>query len=200
MQSFRRKKCLLVGLYFLLALFLRERISAIQEINMHFIFLELSRLSQMNRRRLMMYRRMLSVANFGLNNRRVWVWPRPQHWFQLLLTRRDMDPLWKLHFRVTRPFFEAICDLLRADLQRQHKRMREPVSVEKRVAVSLWRFATGNSFKTCGLQFGLGKSTVKTVCCEFENALISCKEQFINFPLIRRDREEKMNELIIIIY
>ena len=163
MQSFRRKKCLLVGLYFLLALFLRERISAIQQINMHFIFLELSRLSQMNRRRLTMYRRMLSVANPRLNNRRVWVWPRPQHWFQLLLTRRDMDPLWKLHFRVTRPTFEAICDLLRVDLQRQHTRMREPVSVEKRVAVSLWRFATGNSFKTCGLQFGLGKSTAKTV-------------------------------------
>ena len=105
-----------------------------------------------------------------------------------------MDPLWKLHFRVTRPTFEAICDLLRADLQRQHTRMREPVSVEKRVAVSLWRFATGNSFKTCGLQFGLGKSTAKTVCCEFENALISRKDQFINFPLTRRDREEKMNE------
>ena len=130
MQSFRRKKCLLVGLYFLLALFLRERISTIQQINMHFIFLELQRLSQMNHRRLMMYRRMLSVANPRLNNRRVWVWPRPQHWFQLLLTRRDMDPLWKLHFRVTRPTFEAICDLLRADLQRQHTRMREPVSVE----------------------------------------------------------------------
>ena len=181
MQSFRRKKCLLVGLYFLLALFLREKISAIQQINMHFIFLELSRLSQMNRRRLMMYRRMLSVANPRLNNRRVWVWPRPQHWFQLLLTRRDMDPLWKLHFRVTRPTFV---------------RMREPVSVEKRVAVSLWRFATGNSFKTFGLQFGLGKSTAKTVCCEFENALISRKDQFINFPLTRRHIEEQMNEFI----
>ena len=107
-----------------------------------------------------------------------------------------MDPLWKLHFRVTRPNFEAICDLLRADLQRQQTRMREPVSVEKRVAVSLWRFATGNSFKTWGLQFGLGKSTAKTVCCEFENALISRKDQFINFPLTRRDREEKMNEFI----
>ena len=75
--------------------------------------------------------------------------------------------------------------------------MREPVSVEKRVAVSLWRFATGNSFKTCGLQFGLGISTAKTVCFEFENALISRKDQFINFPLTRRDREEKMNEFII---
>ena len=74
---------------------------------MHFIFLELSRLSQMNRWRLMMYRRMLSVANPRLNNRRVWVWPRPQHWFQLLLTRRDMDPLWKLHFRVTPPYLRS---------------------------------------------------------------------------------------------
>ena len=64
------------------------------------------------------------------------------------------------------------------------------------MTVSLWRFATGNSFKTCGLQFGLGKSTVETVCCEFENALTSRKDQFINFPLTRRDTEEKMNEFI----
>ena len=85
----------------------------------------------------MMYRRMLSVANPRLNNRRVWVWPRPQHWFQLLLTRRDMDPLWKLHFRVTRPTFEAICDLLRTDLQRQHTHAGDGECGEKGGRVAL---------------------------------------------------------------
>ena len=39
------------------------------------------------------------------NRRRAWAWPRPQNWFRVLLANRDMDPLWKLHFRVTRPTF-----------------------------------------------------------------------------------------------
>jgi len=29
------------------------------------------------------------------------------------------------------------------------------VSVEARVAVALWRLATGDNFKSCGLQFGI---------------------------------------------
>ena len=82
------------------------------------------------------------------NRRRAWAWPRPQNWFRVLLANRDMDTLWKIHFRVTRPTFNALCDLLRGDLQKQHTRMRSPVSVEEIVAVALWRLATGDSFKS----------------------------------------------------
>ena len=50
------------------------------EMNKHFIFLEISRLSaQMNCRRLVMYHRILRVANLRLNICRVWVWPCPQN-------------------------------------------------------------------------------------------------------------------------
>ena len=65
---------------------------------------------------------------------RVWAWPRPQNCFRVVLANRDMDSLWKTHFRVTRPTFNTLCDLLRRDLQKQHTRMRSPVSVEARVA------------------------------------------------------------------
>ena len=39
------------------------------------------------------------------NRRRAWAWPRAQNWIRVLLANRDMDPLWKLHFRLTRPTF-----------------------------------------------------------------------------------------------
>ncbi|CAH3128094.1 unnamed protein product [Pocillopora meandrina] len=42
-----------------------------------------------------------------------------------------------------------------------HTRMRSPVSVKVRVGVALWRLATGDSFKSYGLQFGPGMSTAK---------------------------------------
>ena len=105
-----------------------------------------------------------------------------------------MDTLWKIHLRVTRPTFNALCDLLRGDLQKQHTRMRSPVSVEERVAVVLWKMATGDSFKSCGLQFGIGMSTAKTICAEFELCLLRLKDQFIKFPLTRQELQELIYE------
>ena len=107
---------------------------------------------------------------------------------------RDMNTLWKVHFRVTRPTFNAFCYLVRGDLQKQHTRIRSPVSVEERVAVTLWRLAIGDSFKSCGLQFGIGMSTAKTICAEFELCLLRLKDQFIKFPLTRQESQELMDE------
>ena len=105
-----------------------------------------------------------------------------------------MDTLWKMHFRVTRPTFNALCDLVRGDLQNQHTRMRSPVSAEETVGLALWRLATGDSCKSCGLQFGLGMSTAKTICAEFERSLLRLNDPFVQFPLTRQDVQELMDE------
>ena len=62
-----------------------------------------------------------------------------------------------------RETFDELCRLLRGDLMRQETRLRKSVSVEKRVAVGVWRLSSGNSYRSCGLQFGLGKSTAKVM-------------------------------------
>ena len=61
-----------------------------------------------------------------------------------------------------------------------------PISVEERVALALWRLATGSSYRSRGLQFGYGKSTAKYICNEFERALLRMKDQFVKFPLARQ--------------
>ena len=68
-----------------------------------------------------------------------------------------------------------------------HTRMRSPVSVKVRVGVALWRLATGDSFKSYGLQFGPGMSTASTIYDEFERSLLQLKDQFIidKFPITR---------------
>ena len=105
-----------------------------------------------------------------------------------------MDPLWKIHFRVTRPTFNALYDLVRGNLQKQHTRMRSPVSVQAGAAAALWRLATGDSFKSCRLQFVIGMSTAKTICSEFELSLLRLKDQFIKFPLTRQELQELIDE------
>ena len=41
-----------------------------------------------------------------------------------------------------RETFDELCRILRGDLTRQETRLRKPVSVEKRVAVGVWRLST----------------------------------------------------------
>ena len=83
---------------------------------------------------------------------------------------------------------------MRANLQKQDTRFRVPVSVEERVGLALWRLATGNSYRSCGLQFGLGKSTAKIICSEFEQAVFDLKDRFITFPLTNEEIGEKIEE------
>lgn len=172
--------CLLI-FFFLLH---RQRVFLLHQAY-HFLFVEEEfRVRRRNQRRAMLiFFSQVNKQNEQRRRRRAWLWPRPQKWFRSLLASRDLDFLWKEHFRVTRETFEYLCDLVRVNLAKQHTRFRSPVSVEERVGLALRRLATGNSYRSCGLQFGLEKSTSKSVCSEFEQAIFNLKDCFIKFPL-----------------
>ena len=73
--------------------------------------------------------------------------------------------------------------------------MRRPVSVEKRVAVGLWRLATGDTYtcRSCGLQFGIGESTAKVISEQFESTLCRLKNSYICFPYTDEELQEVMD-------
>ena len=101
-----------------LSLKLTQRVLTLQEMHRHFIVYENLATTQKNRRYLLCLSRMVQQRGFRQRNRhRVWAWPRPQNWFRLLLANRDMDLLWKMHFLLTRPTFNALCDLVRGVLK-----------------------------------------------------------------------------------
>ena len=69
-------------------------------------------------------------------------------WFELLLgftleaelvsiKTLHSSALWKINFRVTRPTFNALCYLVRGDLQKQHTRMHSRRSKSCRYAVEV---------------------------------------------------------------
>ena len=144
-----RRLTIIIALTFFLLMLLR-RASLVQDSLLVFSQ-ETFTISQRHRQRLLMLLlRQQRLLKNQHQRRRAWVWPRPQNWFCVLLRNHALDVLWKEHFRVTRPTFEYICNLVRPDLQKQQTRMRTPVSVEERVGLALWRIATGNSFRSCG--------------------------------------------------
>ena len=72
--------------------------------------------------------------------------------------------------------------------------MCRPVSVEKRVAVGLWRFATVDTYRSCGLQFGIGEWTAKVISDQFESALCRLKNSYICFPYTDKEVQEVMDQ------
>ena len=58
---------------------------------------------------------------------------------------------------MNRETFVYICCQLRSRIQRVNTRMRQAISVEKRLAVTLWCLATPAEYRTIGHLFGIGE-------------------------------------------
>ena len=54
--------------------------------------------------------------------------------------------------------FDHLCNELRPHIARQTTVFREPVSVEERVAITLWKLATNVEYRTLASLFGLAGS------------------------------------------
>ena len=92
------------------------------------------------------------------------------------------DTEFKQNFRVSRTTYIFLCRELRDHLQRQRV-ARDPLSVEQRVAISLWRLGTNVEYRTISHLFGVGVSTVCVVLHEFCSAVVNVMTaKYINIP------------------
>ena len=62
------------------------------------------------------------------------------------------------------------------------------------MAVALWRLATGNSYRTVGLTFGIGRCTAMNVKDEFCSALMERANDFIKFPKTETETRQSILE------
>ena len=101
----------------------------------------------------------------------VWSMQRSSDWWRGVLDGLYGDGWWRENLRMTRDTFQMICDELRPYLERQTTRFRQPVSVEARVAVTIWRLATNVEYRTIAGLFGLGRSTVGEIVLDTCDAI-----------------------------
>nr|XP_048685785.1 uncharacterized protein LOC125626624 [Caretta caretta]XP_048685786.1 uncharacterized protein LOC125626624 [Caretta caretta] len=71
-----------------------------------------------------------------------------------------------------RATFMELCDLLSPSLKHKDTRMRAALTVEKRVAITLWKLAMPDSYRSVRNRFGVGKSTVGAAVLQVANAII----------------------------
>lgn len=71
---------------------------------------------------------------------------------------------------MTRPTFEYIVQLVRPFVAKRDTQFRKAIPVEKRMAIALWRVATGNSYRTIREIFVVAKS----LAVEITNEIWKC--------------------------
>lgn len=137
---------------------------------------------------------------FGFNSRKprsVWAYKRRELWFNRMMYVEEDENLnlhWKQDFRMTRPTFLKIVELVRPRLEKRDTNFRKAIPIEKRVAISIWRLATGNSFRTVSKTFAVGKSTAVSITREFCREMRRLAPNFIKFPANRRDTAQAIEQ------
>ncbi|CAM5088191.1 unnamed protein product [Eretmochelys imbricata] len=91
-------------------------------------------------------------------------------WDHIVLQVWD-DSQWLQNFRMCKGTFMERCDLLFPALKHQNTKMRAALTVEKQVAIALWKLAMPDSHRSVGNQFGEGKSTVGAAVMQVANAI-----------------------------
>ncbi|OAE25155.1 hypothetical protein AXG93_3217s1730 [Marchantia polymorpha subsp. ruderalis] len=95
-------------------------------------------------------------------------------------------------FRMSRPTFELICEDLGSIVAKEDTMLRAAIPVKQRVAVCIWRLATGEPLRLVSKRFGLGISTchklILEVCAAINDVLLP---KYVQWP-----GEERVHEVM----
>ena len=96
--------------------------------------------------------------------RRFWIKPgRTLAWWDSFSSNIVPPEEWKDNFRMSRSSFYALCDQLAPYLEDQSTIMRQPVEVDRKVALTLYYLADEGRMRKTANAFGLARSTVSII-------------------------------------
>ncbi len=130
----------------------------------------------------------LMVNRRPRNQRRFWIRPgRTSAWWQNFIDDIVVPEEWRENFRMSKENFFKLCDEIRPYLIKQRTAMREPLSVEKQVAVTLYYLADEGRYRKVGNAFGISRSTVSVVLQKVCNVITrSLGPKYIKLPTTKR--------------
>jgi len=98
--------------------------------------------------------------------RRLWVKERDHEWWDRMSSPACPEDEFCRAFRMSRATFEAVCEELGAAVAKEDTMLRAAIPVRQRVAVCIWRLATGEPLRLVSKRFGLGISTCHKLVLE----------------------------------
>ncbi|KAA8534814.1 hypothetical protein F0562_029744 [Nyssa sinensis] len=127
----------------------------------------------------------------GGQHRRLWVKNRSKAWWEQCNHPDFPEEEFRRAFRMSRVTFDMICDELDSVVTKKDTMLRLAIPVRQRVAVCIWRLATGEPLRLVSKRFGLGISTchklVLEVCSAIKGVLMP---KFLQWP-----DENKLKEI-----
>ena len=99
----------------------------------------------------------------------------------MLGTFTDQD--WMENFRLSRNTFHFLCEQLKPSIQRRNTQLWRAISVEHRVAITLWCLATCGEYRTIAHLFGVARCTVCVIVHDTCKAIVDVLlRKYIRFP------------------
>lgn len=152
-----------------------QSISATDEINLR-------------RRHLRRKRFVLLLSTVVLNSiklifreRRLWQKVRSSEWWDRIVIETWCAKEWKDNLRVDRTTFQFLCQQLQPYLIRKRV-MREPISVERRLALTLVKLGSSGKLRTVADLFGIARSTTCEIVAHVCQAIHLKFKSYISFP------------------
>ena len=128
---------------------------------------------------------MLCMAALTIQSpvRSVCVKPKSNSWWEQVVNSTFTPSDWLENFRMSHNTFLYVCSELRSSVEKSDTMMRKALTVELRVALTLWFLSTGSDYRTIGHLFGVSKSTVCVVTKQVCRALVeTLLPKYIRFP------------------
>lgn len=117
------------------------------------------------------------------HQRRLWVKDRSKDWWETCNHPDYPEEDFRRDFRMSKSTFNKICEELEPVVMKKNTMLRDAIPVRQRVAVCIWRLATGEPLRLVSKRFGLGISTchklVLEVCAAIKGILMP---KFIQWP------------------
>ncbi|XP_072023396.1 uncharacterized protein [Amphiura filiformis] len=118
---------------------------------------------------------LMAVAGFQEGqhrDRQIWVEHRESNWWEDTVLHPAYRK-WNEDFRMSKACFEHICNQLNPVLRKQDTNWRKSIPVNKRVALTLYRLATNESYRSIGNLFNVARSTACVIFQETCEAIVS---------------------------
>ncbi|KAK2395673.1 protein ALP1 [Trifolium repens] len=128
------------------------------------------------------------------HQRRVWVKDRSKDWWENCNRSNFPEKEFRQCFRMSKSTFNMICNELDSSITKKNTTLRDAIPVRQRVAVCIYRLATGEPLRLVSKKFGLGISTchklVLEVCSAIKTVLM---EKYLCWPdeeTMKKTKEE----------
>lgn len=121
---------------------------------------------------------------------------RTDQWWQNMFSRVSPEEDWKKNFRMTRPEFEDLCEELRPHIFPDPKSPnRRALSVEKKVALTLYYLKDTGSMWMTANTFGIHQCTVSKVVLEVCDAITKhLGPEYIHLPRTAEEMQRKVSQ------